>query len=280
MLLITGANGQLGQCLKDLLGENGALYTDAADLDITDWEAVRRFGAAHPLSGIINCAAYTNVDKAEDEPSLARAVNVQGPGNLAKLAAQQKVPLVHISTDYVFDGTAHLPITEDASPHPQSVYGQTKRAGEEAVLKNADTACVIRTAWLYSPYGKNFLKTMLRLGAQQERVGVVADQIGTPTYAPHLAAAVLKILPQLKPGFKAVYHFTDEGVCSWYDFACAIMQKAGLACRVEALSTQEYPTKATRPAYSVLSKKTIKKDFGISIDHWTKGVDECLKKLS
>lgn len=280
MLLITGANGQLGTCLKDILGEASALYTDAADLDITDLEAVRRFGAAHALSGIVNCAAYTNVDKAEEEPESARRINALGPENLAKLAAEKNIPLVHISTDYVFDGTAHLPLTPQDKVNPQSVYGRTKLEGETAVLKYAGTAVIIRTAWLHSPYGKNFLKTMLRLGKEKARLGVVADQIGTPTYAPHLAAAVVNMLPQLKPGVKAVYHFTDEGVCSWYDFAGVIMQKAGLSCRVEPLSSDEYPAKAVRPAYSVLSKKEIKRDFNVQTDHWIKGVEECLKKLS
>lgn len=280
MLLITGALGQLGRCLRDLLGPDGALYTDAADLDITDAAAVREYGRTRALTGIVNCAAYTNVDQAEDEPEAAHKINALGPENLARLAAEKEIPLVHISTDYVFDGTAHSPLKEDAPARPLGVYGRTKRAGEEAVLAHAGTCLVLRTAWLYSPYGKNFLKTMLRLGAERAEIGVVADQIGTPTYAPHLAAAVLKALPQLKPGEKTVCHFTDAGAAGWYDFAYAILSRAGLPCRVRPLATGEYPCKAARPAYSVLDKRKIRERFGVEPEHWTKGVEECLKKLS
>lgn len=279
MFLITGANGQLGRCLRDMLGENGALYTDAAELDITDLQAVQAFGAEHHFSAIINCAAYTNVDKAEEEPALARRINVTGTENLAKLAAARHVPLVHISTDYVFDGTAHTPIPEDAPARPTGVYGQTKKEAEEAVFKYAETACIIRTAWLYSPYGKNFVKTMLELGRTKEEIRVVADQIGTPTYAPHLAEVILNILPRMAAGKKEIYHFTDSGVCSWYDLAYYTVKQAGCRTRVLPITTGEYPARAQRPAYSVLSKEKIKKAFGIVPPHWTQGVEECLKKL-
>lgn len=280
MLLITGANGQLGSCLKDLLGETNAVYTDAAELDITDENAVRAFGAAHNLTGIINCAAYTNVDKAEDEPELARRINALGPENLAKLAAEKDIPLVHISTDYVFDGAANQPVAETAAPNPLGVYGKTKREGEETILKYAKTAVILRTAWLYSPYGKNFLKTMLTLGEQKDEIRVVADQFGTPTYAPHLAEAIVRILPQIKRGAKEIYHFTDEGAASWYDFAHYILKTAGSACSVRPIATKDYPTKAVRPPFSVLDKNKIKRDFNVEISHWTKGVEECLAKLS
>ncbi|MDD6153590.1 MAG: dTDP-4-dehydrorhamnose reductase [Elusimicrobia bacterium] len=280
MLLITGANGQLGNCLKDILGEHNAVYTDAAELDITDEKAVFAFGENHNLTAIINCAAYTNVDKAEDEPELARRINALGPKNLAKLAAEKDIPFVHISTDYVFDGSANAPIDETATPAPLGVYGKTKREGEENVLKYAQTALILRTAWLYSPYGKNFLKTMLSLAAQKEEIRVVADQFGTPTYAPHLADAIVRILPQLKQGRKEIYHFTDEGAASWYDFAHYILKTAGSACRVRPIATKDYPTKAVRPAFSVLDKTNIKRDFNLQIPHWTKGVEECLTKLS
>lgn len=280
MLLITGANGQLGSCLAELVPADRAYFLDVQDLDITDEAAVRAFGASHEISGIVNCAAYTNVDKAEDEPEAAYKINVTGAENLAKLAAEKCVPLVQISTDYVFDGTAHLPIPEDAPANPQSVYGQTKLAGEKAVLKYAETAVIIRTAWLYSPYGKNFLKTMLKLAAEKPQISVVADQIGTPTYAGHLARAIVRILPQIKAGTKAVYHFTDEGVAGWYDFASAILSKAGFKTPVLPIATAAYPAKAKRPAYSVLCKAKIKRDFNIPIDHWIKGVETCLKKLS
>lgn len=280
MFLITGANGQLGLCLKDLLGQNGAIYTDAADLDITDFAALEAFAEKHSFEAIINCAAYTNVDKAEDEPELAHQINAVGASHLARLAARLQIPLVHVSTDYVFDGTAHTPLREDDPVRPLGVYGQTKREGEEAVLQLAHTAAVVRTAWLYSPYGKNFVKTMLNLGREREEIRVVADQIGTPTYAPHLAQAILQLLPRLVKGQKELYHFTDEGVASWYDLAYYAVRQAGLKARVLAIATHEYPTKAVRPAFSVLDKSRIKKAFGIVPDHWTKGVDECLEKLS
>ena len=279
MFLITGANGQLGRCLRDILGENGALYTDAAELDITDLQAVQAFGARHDFGAIINCAAYTNVDKAEEEPALARRINVTGAENLAKLSAAKHVPLVHISTDYVFDGTAHTPIPEDAPCRPGGVYGQTKKEAEEAVFKYAETACTFRTAWLYSPYGKNFVKTMLELGHTKEEIRVVADQIGTPTYAPHLAEGILKILPRMTLGSKETYHFTDSGVCSWYDLAYYTVKQAACKASVLPITTDEYPARAQRPAYSVLSKEKIKKAFGIVSPHWTQGVEECLKKL-
>lgn len=280
MLLITGANGQLGSCLKDILGENCAVYTDADELDITNENDVRTFGAAHNLTGIINCAAYTNVDKAEDEPELARRINALGTENLAKLAAEKDIPLVHISTDYIFDGTANQPIAETAVPNPLGVYGTTKREGEETILKYATTAVIVRTAWLYSPYGKNFLKTMLTLGTQKDEIRVVADQFGTPTYAPHLAETIVRILPHIKHSTKEIYHFTDEGAATWYDFAHYILKTAGCACRIRPISTKDYPTKALRPAFSVLDKSKIKRDFNVEISHWTKGVEECLTKLS
>ena len=192
MFLITGANGQLGLCLKDLLGPANALYTDAADLDITQYAALEDYAQHHRFDAIINCAAYTNVDKAEDEPALAHQINAVGPANLARLSAHLQIPLVHISTDYVFDGTAHSPLSEQAPVRPLGVYGKTKREGEEAVLAAAQTAVILRAAWLYSPYGKNFVKAMLRLGSSQAETRVVAVQIGTPTYAPHLAATLFK----------------------------------------------------------------------------------------
>ncbi len=280
MFLITGANGQLGLCLKDLLGPANALYTDAADLDITQYAALEDYAQHHRFDAIINCAAYTNVDKAEDEPALAHQINAVGPANLARLSAHLQIPLVHISTDYVFDGTAHSPLSEQAPVRPLGVYGKTKREGEEAVLAAAQTAVILRTAWLYSPYGKNFVKTMLRLGSSQPEIRVVADQIGTPTYAPHLAAAVLQVLPRLKKGEKTLYHFTDEGVASWYDLAYYVIKQAALPARVLPIKTSQYPTKAVRPAFSVLDKSKIKHDFALTINHWTQGVEECLNKLS
>lgn len=280
MLLITGANGQLGRCLQEVMGEQNALYTDAAQLDITDPAALEAFTKSHLLQGVVNCAAYTDVDKAEEEPERAYQVNALGPAHLARLCAWLQIPLVHISTDYVFDGTAHTPLTETDEACPLGVYGKTKRQGEEAVLGLAHTAAVIRTAWLYSPYGKNFVKTILELGRTRAEIRVVSDQIGSPTYAPHLAAAVVRVLECLQKGEKKLYHFTDEGVASWYDLAYYAVRQAGLNAQVLPIATREYPTRARRPAFSVLDKSRIKKETGIAIDHWTKGVDACLKKLS
>lgn len=274
MLLITGANGQLGNELRLLLGDN-ALYTDYAELDITNAAEVRAFVNAHRVDMIVNCAAYTAVDKAESDEEKAYAINAVGPANLA----QAGVPLIHVSTDYVFDGASCRPYVEDDVPNPATVYGRTKLAGEKHVLENADTALVIRTAWLYSSFGNNFVKTMLRLGAERDSLNVVFDQVGTPTYARDLAAAIVKIMPQLKPEMKGVYHFSDEGVCSWYDFAARIMDKAGQPCRVKPIESVDYPTPAKRPFYSVLNKGKIKAAFGVDIPHWEKSLDDCLKKL-
>lgn len=280
MFLITGANGQLGKCLQDILPAEKLVLTDVAELDITDEKAVMAFGEKHPLTAIINCAAYTNVDKAESEPELARKINVNGPANLAKLAAVKDIALVHISTDYVFDGTAHTPIPEDTPVHPLGVYGQTKWEGEQAVLKYAKTAIILRTAWLYSPYGKNFVKTMLKLGTERSELKVVADQFGTPTYGPHLAQAIVDVLPQIKLNTQEIYHFTDEGSATWYDLAYYTLKCAGCACRVLPIHTADYPTPAKRPAFSVLDKTKFKTTFNKVLPHWTQGVELCLKKLS
>lgn len=272
-IVITGAKGQLGTALSRLLPQ--AILSDVADLDITDEESVKSFVKTHQIDMIVNCAAYTAVDKAEDDVALAEKINVAGPRNLAKTGAK----IIHISTDYVFDGTAHKPLTPQDETHPLSVYGRTKLAGETEVLKYADEAIIIRTAWLYSPYGNNFLKTMQRLGAERESIAVVADQVGTPTYAGDLAKAIVDIIPQIKKENKGVYHFTNEGVCSWYDFAYEIMVQSGLNCQVKPILSSAYPTKATRPFYSVLDKSKIKEVFGIEISHWTKGLEKCLKQF-
>ena len=272
-ILITGAKGQLGTELAKLLPE--AILTDVADLDITNAQAVNDFVKSHGIDTIINAAAYTAVDKCEDEEELAFKINVDGPRNLAMSGAK----IVHISTDYVFDGTGHLPYTEDDDPAPTSAYGRTKLAGEWQVLDNAKIGVIIRTAWLYSPYGNNFVKTMRKLGAEKEEINVVADQIGTPTYAADLAKAIVEIIPQMNEQNKGVYHFTNEGVCSWYDFATEIMAMSGLNCKVNPIPTSAYPTKAKRPHYSVLSKQKIKQTFGMEIEHWRKSLEKCLSLL-
>ena len=273
MFLITGSKGQLGTELAKLLPD--AILTDVADLDITDEQAVKNYVKEHNVDTIINCAAYTAVDKAEDDADLAAKINIDGPRNLAKSGAK----VVHVSTDYVFDGTGHKPYQPEDEAHPISVYGKTKLAGEQEVLKYADVAVIIRTAWLYSPYGNNFVKTMRRLGAEKESLNVVADQIGTPTYAADLAKAIAQILPQMSAANKGVYHFTNEGVCSWYDFARKIMELSGLSCRVNPIPSSAYPTKATRPFYSVLDKSKIKQTFNIKIPHWEEGLKQCLKQF-
>jgi dTDP-4-dehydrorhamnose reductase len=274
MYLITGSKGQLGTELSKLLPD--AICADIDILDITDENAVKNFVRDNNIDVIINCAAYTAVDKAETDIELATKINVDGPKNLAKSGAK----VIHISTDYVFDGTGHKPYNPDEKTNPVSVYGKTKRAGEVAVLENADVAVVIRTAWLYSPYGNNFVKTMRRLGAEKDSLNVVADQIGTPTYAADLADAIVKILPQITSENSGVYHFTNEGVCSWYDFANEIMDLSNLNCVVNPIKSSQYPTPAARPFYSVLDKDKIKSVFGINIKHWKDGLKRCIYELN
>jgi len=273
MYLITGANGQLGTELSKRLPD--AIRTDVNELDITNELAVRRFVVLNKIDTIINCAAYTAVDRAEDDIEKATKINVDGPRNLARSGAK----IIHISTDYVFDGMNYKPYTPNDIPNPISVYGKTKLAGERAVLENAYVATIIRTAWLYSPYGNNFVKTMRRLGSEKKSINVVTDQIGTPTYAGDLAAAIVQILPQINMDNRGIYHFTNSGVCSWYDFANEIMNMSGLKCVVNPISSAEYPTRAKRPYYSVLDKSKIQKTFGIEIDHWKKGLAKCIKEL-
>ncbi len=274
MFLVTGANGQLGQELRLILGDK-AVYADFADLDITDAAAVKNFCRQRVFEAIINCAAYTAVDRAESEPEKAWNVNATGPKNLAETG----IPLIHVSTDYVFDGQSCRPYKENDLPAPQSVYGKSKLAGEQAVLERASAAFVFRTAWLYSPFGNNFVKTMLRLGAEKDVLNVVFDQVGTPTYAAHLAQAIVAVLPYLKDRCREVYHFSNEGVCSWYDFAEEIMAQGGRNCKVLPIESKEYPTAAERPAFSVLNKEKFKTSFGMEISHWKKGLEECLKRF-
>ncbi len=274
MYLVTGASGQLGSELRKLLKES-AVYVDRENLDISSEQAVKDFFKRNHFDCIVNCAAYTAVDKAEDEPLQADAVNHQG----AKWLAKYGKSIIHISTDYVFDGTHSRPYCETDHPNPVSSYGKSKLAGEQAVMDVAETAVVIRTAWLYSAHGDNFLKTMLRLGKERSGLNVVSDQVGTPTFAGDLAKAIVKILPQVQKNKKNIYHFTNEGVCSWYDFAHEIMRIAGLSCEVNPIESKDYPTKATRPFYSVMSKEKIKCDFNPDIPHWRDSLIEVLKEM-
>lgn len=274
MILVTGANGQLGNELRLILKDK-ATYVDVDNLDITDAKAVAKFCDPKKFALIINCAAYTAVDKAEEEKELAEQINVKGPKNLA----QTGIALIHISTDYVFDGNSCKPYIETDITNPQSIYGKTKAQGEQTILETAKTAIIIRTSWLYSTFGNNFLKTMRRLGAEKESLNVVFDQIGTPTYARDLAQAIVDIIPNMKIGTKAIYHYSNEGVCSWYDFATAIMGMSDFDCEVFPIESKDYPTAAKRPFYSVLNKAKIKKDFGIKIQHWAMSLSDCIRDL-
>lgn len=273
MYLITGCKGQLGTELSKLLPN--AICADIDVLDITDEKAVEDFVRENNIDVIINCAAYTAVDKAESDIDLAEKINIFGPKNLAKTGAK----IIHISTDYVFDGTNHKPYQPDEKTNPVSVYGKTKRNGELAVLENAEIAVIIRTAWLYSEYGNNFVKTMRRLGAEKAEINVVSDQIGSPTYAADLANAIVKIIPQMNKENSGIYHFTNEGICSWYDFAKEIMEMSELKCLVKPIKSSQYPTAATRPFYSVLDKDKIKLVFGININHWKDSLKKCISVL-
>lgn len=280
-ILVTGANGQLGNEMQVLAKENMQhtyYFTDVEELDICNKDAIWAYIAEKQIELIVNCAAYTAVDKAEDNPELARQLNCEAPKELARAAQFHGAAMIQVSTDYVFDGTAHTPYTEDCEPCPDSVYGTTKLAGEYEVINNCKQAIVIRTAWLYSTFGNNFVKTMLRLGKERDNLGVVFDQIGTPTYANDLAQVIYSIINTgIVPG---IYHFSNEGVCSWYDFTVAIHRLAGItSCKVRPLHTAEYPAKANRPAYSVLDKTKIKTTFGIEIPHWEESLERCLEKL-
>ena len=274
MLLITGNKGQLGTELSALLPD--ALKTDYDTLDITDEAAVKAFVKENNVDTIINCAAYTAVDKAETDVDAATKLNVDGVRNLAKSGA---AVVVHVSTDYVFDGSSCRPYVETDTPHPVSVYGKTKKAGEDALLEEAPTAAVVRTAWLYSPYGNNFVKTMRRLGQEKESLNVIFDQVGTPTYAADLAHAIVELLPHIQKGSKEIYHFSNEGVCSWYDFAKKIMELSGLSCEVRPIESKDYPTLATRPFYSVLNKVKIKSVLHRPVPHWEDALKRCLKEM-
>ncbi|MBR1394057.1 MAG: dTDP-4-dehydrorhamnose reductase [Prevotella sp.] len=280
-ILITGCNGQLGNEMQHLEREHPEhtyFNTDVQELDITDSDAVCRFVDDHQIDGIVNCAAYTAVDKAEDNRQLCDLLNHVAPGYLAEAVGRRGGWMIQISTDYVFDGTAHLPYVETAPVCPNSVYGSTKLAGEEAAQRACPRTMIIRTAWLYSTFGNNFVKTMIRLGKEKSELGVIFDQIGTPTYARDLARAIFAAIVQgVNPG---IYHFSNEGVASWYDFTKAIHRQAGItACRVRPLHTAEYPTPAARPPYSVLDKTKIKQTYGIDIPHWEESLAECVSQL-
>ena len=279
-ILVTGANGQLGNSIRKISEEyssNIYFFTDMPEVDITNLALLEGLMKEKKIGAIINCAAYTAVDRAEDDAALAAKINVDGPRNLAIAAKNANAKLVHISTDYVFDGKCNLPLKETDNTAPIGVYGRTKRAGEVAVEEVGGDAIIIRTAWLYSEFGGNFVKTMLRLGKEKTEMGVVYDQIGTPTFATDLAYAIMDLLTKGFSGF-TLYHFSNEGVISWYDFAKTVFDLSGINMKLNALESSEYPSKAERPAYSVLNKKKIK-HAGVRVPYWRDSLIKCLDFL-
>ncbi len=281
-VLITGANGQLGSEIRHISSsyQFEFLFTDVAELDITSKESIVRFLKENPVDAIINCAAYTAVDKAETDEEIADKVNHLAVKFLAEVAKELKLKFIHVSTDYVFDGESFRPYTEDAIPNPQSIYGKTKLAGEVALSSlELPDSIIIRTSWVYSIFGNNFVKTMRRLGAEKPALNVVSDQIGTPTNARDLATCILDILPKLNTSKTEIYHFSNEGVCSWYDFALAIMELSRLDCKIKPIPSSQYPLPAKRPYYSVMSKEKIKSDFGIQPTYWRHSLQQCVLEL-
>lgn len=286
-ILVTGSDGQLGSEIRELvensnfnLSDNNFYFTTIDDLDLTKHNKVKDFIIDNRIDLIVNCAAYTAVDAAETEIDHANEINHLSVENLAKLSDEFKIKLIHISTDYVFDGTNFKPYKEDETKSPETVYGKTKLEGEKAVIKyNPKNSLIIRTSWVYSFFGKNFVKTMLSLGKEKESLNVIYDQIGSPTYAKDLAKTILEIVPKIKNTNLEIYHYSNEGVVSWYDFAKEIMKMSKLNCKIDPIESKDYPTPAKRPHYSVLNKSKIKKDFNIEIPYWKDGLDDCLKRM-
>ncbi len=283
-VLVTGSKGQLGSDIQETsvhFKNLGFIFTDIEELDLTDDVAIDSFFKKHKPDYCINCAAYTAVDKAEDEPELAIKINEGTVANLAKICKQYNTKLIHISTDYVFDGTNHQPYIESDIPSPNSAYGLSKLKGEQAIEKINPDSMIIRTSWLYSSYGGNFVKTMMRLSKERETLNVVSDQVGTPTYSGDLAKAILHIInTSEKDRIKGIYHFSNEGVISWYDFAQAIMQITKASCNVYPIESKDFPAKANRPFYSVLNKGKIKADFNISIPYWFESLIIAINKIN
>ena len=285
-VLVTGAGGQLGRSLRvACCGSCDYLFTDVVDspetlaLDITDVAAVRDFVVQNGVDVIVNCAAYTDVNKAETDVEKCALINAEAPGILASVMKERDGLLLHVSTDYVFDGKALTPYNEEAQCAPESVYGSTKFQGEQAIISSGCRYVIVRTSWLYSEYGRNFVKTMLDLTASKPELRVVSDQIGTPTYALDLADLICTILSS--EGKEGIYHYSNEGNCSWYEFAKTIAELSGHdKCVVNPCTTEEYPTPAKRPAYSVLDKSKVKETFGIEVPHWSESLKKCLKNLS
>lgn len=282
-ILVTGANGQLGCEMRRLgaVSPNNYIFTDVAELDITNAEAVMYVAKHYAIDAIVNCAAYTNVDKAESDEATAELINATAVANLAAAMKEVGGTLFHVSTDYVFGSEGNTPRTEDMPLNPLGVYGRTKLHGEQAIIESGCKALIFRTAWLYSEFGNNFLKTMLRLTAEKEQLNVVFDQVGTPTYAGDLALAIFSIIEAgVYEGNEGIYHFSNEGVCSWYDFAVEIAAVAGNTnCRINPCHSSEFPSPVTRPPYSVLDKTKIKNTFDIDIPHWRESMEYCIKRI-
>jgi len=280
-ILITGSHGQLGNEMQQAAIRFPAfnfLYTDVEDLDICDKAALSDFVKANKVNIIVNCAAYTAVDKAEDDVALCYKINSDAVRNIGEVASENNLKVVHVSTDYVFDGTNYLPYNEDQPVCPATVYGKSKLAGEQALMETCKQAVILRTAWLYSSFGNNFVKTMMKLGTDRDSLNVIFDQVGTPTYAADLANTILKVLSHetFVPG---IYHFSDEGVCSWYDFTKSIHRIAGITCNVQPIETKDYPARTPRPHYSVLNKAKIKSTYGMVIPHWEESLVRCIDIL-
>lgn len=283
-ILVTGSNGQLGSEIRGLVEAYSNyyfLFTDVEELDICNHSLVEQFIVEKNIDVILNCAAYTAVDKAEENIDIANEINHLAVKNFAEIAKENNVKLIHISTDYVFDGKAHKPYTEIDTPNPQSVYGTTKLAGEVAMLNiNPANSIIIRTSWVYSSFGNNFVKTMLRLGNERDELNVVADQIGTPTNAADLAKAILTILPQLKNEAVDLFHYSNEGVCSWYDFAKEIFSLCEIENNIKPIKTEDYPTDAYRPKYSVLDTSKFFKSYQLTISYWKDSLRECINTFT
>lgn len=282
MLLVTGANGQLGQELKKLLDLNNTIFVSKEQLDITNEKKLSNFFAINKVDTVINCAAYTNVDKAEEDIDNCNKINIDGIENLAKLSVEYNFLLIHISTDYVYDGKNYIPYNELDAVKPLSIYGKSKLQGEGQLFKYSNRAIVIRTSWLYSEFNKNFFKTILNLSNSKQDIAIISDQIGTPTYAYDLAIAIVEIISKINSKYydeKEVYHFSNEGVASWYDFAYEIVKISKNNCKVKPIKTSEYKTLATRPQYTVLDKSKIKNDFNLEIRHWKDALIECFSKI-
>lgn len=283
-ILVTGANGQLGSCIRDVAAgsTDNYIFTDVAELDITDREAVKRMVKDNDVEVVINCAAYTNVEKAEDDVEFATILNADAVANLAEAVKGNNGVLIHVSTDYVFGGNVNnTPCTEDQQPNPTGVYGKTKLEGERRIAESGCRALIFRTAWLYSEYGKNFVKTMLSLTSTKPELNVIFDQTGTPTYARDLAKAIVGIVSQRAyEGKEGIYHYSNEGVCSWYDFTKSIAEYSGnTECMIRPCHSSEFPSKVIRPSYSVLDKTKFKETFGVAVPYWTDSLKKCISNL-